>query len=173
MPQKTTSSTIYPEIIQISWVLTNRECVVLKKNSFIIDTPFLKTNNSSEFVNINFDVARKVNFSLTHALKKLTEDIKICDYVVAHNIEFDIEILGHYFVKTYGANPFSKKKMICTMKSTVNFCKIPNNYGYKYPKLSELYFSLFGYQVKNSHNAEVDVLHTLECFKKLKALGKI
>ena len=173
LPQKTASGTKYPELIQISWVLTNKKCVVLKKNTFIIDTPFLRTNNSSEFVNIDFEVARKVKFSLTDALKKLTEDIKICDYVVAHNIEFDIEILGHYFIKTYGANPFSKKKMICTMKSTVDFCKISNNYGYKYPKLSELYFKLFGFEVTNSHNAEIDVLHTLKCFKKLKSLGKI
>jgi len=173
LPQKSASITKYPEIIQISWVLTNKKGVILKKNSFIIDTPFMRNNNSFEFLNIDFEVARKVKYSLTHALKKLTEDIKICDYVVAHNIEFDIEILGHYFIKVYGANPFSNKKMICTMKSTVNFCKIPNNYGYKHPKLSELYFKLFGYQVKNSHNAEVDVLHTLKCFKKLKSLGKI
>ena len=173
LPVKLQSETKYPEIIQISWVLTNKKGVILKKHTFIIDTPFIRTNNNSEFLNIDFDVAKKVKFSLTHALKKLAEDIKICDYIVAHNIEFDIEILGHYFIKNYGLNPFSNKKMICTMKSTVNFCKIPNNYGYKYPKLSELYFKLFGYQVKNSHNAEVDVLHTLKCFKKLKTLGEI
>lgn len=173
LPVKTSLNTTYPEIIQISWVVTNKKGLILKKNSFIIDTSFIKINNHSNFVNIDFEIARKVKFPLTHVLKKLTEDIKMSDYIIAHNIEFDIEILGHYFIKNYGVNPFKNKKMICTMKSTVDFCKIPNNYGYKYPKLSELYFKLFGFEVTNSHNAEIDVLHTLKCFKKLKSLGKI
>tara|TARA_R100000306_G_scaffold61690_2_gene65037 strand:- start:1713 stop:2987 length:1275 start_codon:yes stop_codon:yes gene_type:complete len=171
LPQKTSNGTIYPEIIQIAWVVTNKKGLVLKKNSFIIETAFIKENNYSAIVNIDFEVARKVMFPLQHALKKLTEDIKICDYVVAHNTEFDLSILGHYYIKLYGTNPLSRKATICTMKSTVNYCKIPNNYGYKYPKLSELYEKLFDYQVKNSHNAEVDVLHTLKCFKKLKNLN--
>ena len=171
LPQNTANGTIYPEIIQIAWVVTNKKGLVLKKNSFIIETVFIKKNNYSSIVNIDFEVARKVMFPLQHALKKLTEDIKICDYVVTHNTEFDLSILGHYYVKIYGTNPLLRKATICTMKSTVNYCKIPNNYGFKYPKLSELYEKLFDYQVKNSHNAEVDVLHTLKCFKKLKDLN--
>lgn len=173
LPKKTNSDIIYPEILQIAWVLSNKIGIVLKKNSFIIDTPYIINNNYSEFVNIDFKTARKVKFPINLALKKLAEDIKICDYVVAHNIEFDLEILGHYFSKSYGLNPFKNKNKICTMKSSINFCAIPNNYGYKYPKLSELYFKLYNYQVKNSHNAEIDVLHTLKCFKKLKSLGQI
>lgn len=56
------------------------------------------------------------------------------------------------------------------MKSSVEFCKIENSYGYKFPKLSELYFKLYNYNLNNSHNAEIDVLHTLKCFKKLKEI---
>ncbi|MBI6116727.1 3'-5' exonuclease [Salegentibacter maritimus] len=171
LPEKTNSGTKYPEILQVAWVLTNKKGIILKKNSFIIDTPFLTNNDSSEFVNIDFKTARKVKFPISQALKKLVEDIKMCNYVVAHNIEFDLEILGHYYTNYYGTNPFNGKNKICTMKSTINFCAIPNNYGYKYPKLSELYFKLFSYKVKNSHNAEVDVLHTLKCFKKLQNIG--
>ena len=173
LTQKTNSGTKYPEVLQIAWVLTNKKGVVLKKNSFIIDTPFLSNNNYSAFVNIDFKIARKVKFPINHALKKLAEDIKISDYIVAHNIEFDLDILGYYFTNSYGLNPFRNKNKICTMKSTINFCAIPNNYGYKYPKLSELYFKLYGYNINNSHNAEVDVLHTLKCFKKLHSIGVI
>lgn len=116
-------------------------------------------DNHSEYINIDFEIARKVKFPINHALKKFAEDIKTCDYIVAHNIEFHLEILEYYFTDFYGLNPFRNKNKICTMKSTINFCAISgNNYGYKYPKLSELYFKLYGYQIKSSHNAEVDVL---------------
>ncbi len=170
IPQKTNSGKTYPEILQIAWVLTNKNGLILRKNSFIIDTPFIRNNESSKFVNIDFKTARKVSFSINYVLEKLTKDIDLCDYIVAHNIEFDLEILEHYYNKIYGVNPFETKKTICTMKSTTNFCKIPNNYGYKYPTLSELFYKLYNYQLNNSHNAEIDVLHTLKCFKKLQRL---
>jgi len=173
LPRKVNNKTKYPEIVQVAWLLSNVDGIVLKKNSYIIDTHFLSSNNRSEFINIDFEIARKVKFPLNTALQKLAEDIKTSDYIVAHNTEFDLEILANSFVKTYGTNPFKAKKQICTMKSTVNFCKIANNYGFKYPKLSELYFKLFDYQIKNSHNAEIDALNTLKCFKKLKALNII
>src|SRR5690606_30589017 len=64
LPQKTNSGTIYPEILQIAWVLSNKKGVVLKKNSFIIDTPYLINNNYSEFVNIDFETAKKVKFPI-------------------------------------------------------------------------------------------------------------
>lgn len=173
LTEMTTKGKKIPEIVQIAWLLINKKGTILKKHSYIIDTPYIVENNFSDIINIDFKVARKVKFSLRKTLKILAEDLKMSDYVVAHNIEFDIEILGHYFVETYGANPFNKKNKICTMKSTVDFCKLPNNYGYKYPKLSELYFKLFQYEIKNSHNAEVDVLNTLKCFNKLKKIGII
>lgn len=171
LPIKTNQETKYPEIVQISWILTNTKGTIIKKNSLIVDTPFLTTNNKSDLINIDFEIAKKVCFPIDYILEKLLEDIKICDFVVAHNIEFDLDILGYYFTKKYGANPFEKKTHICTMKSTVNFCQIPNNYGYKYPKLSELYSKLFSHNVKNYHNAEIDVFLTLKCFKKLKKIG--
>jgi DNA polymerase III alpha subunit (gram-positive type) len=173
LPKKTNNGIVYPEILQIAWILTNKKGVILKKNSFIIDTPFIKNNDSSEFVNVDFKTARKVSFPIKKILKKLKEDVEICDYVVAHNIEFDLEVLEHFFLTVEGVNPFKSKETICTMKSTINYCRIPNNYGFKYPKLSELFLKLFDYQINNSHNAEVDVLHTLKCFKKLKNLGLI
>ena len=170
-PKHSDNGIIYPEILQIAWVLTNKNGVILKKSSFIIDTPFIKQNDYSEFVNIDFKTARKVSFSINKILNKLKEDIEISDYVVAHNIEFDLDILEHFYNKIYGVNPFRDKETICTMKQTMNFCKIPYNYGFKYPKLSELYFKLFNYNITNSHNAEIDVMHTLKCFKKLKSIG--
>lgn len=41
-------------------------------------------------------------------------------------------------------------------------------YGYKYPKLNELYYKLFHRNFENAHNAFSDVLATIECFKELK-----
>ena len=172
-PQKVNDKTIYPEILQVAWVLTNSKGVLIKKKSFISKSDFFKNNLSSEFINIDFEVAKTVGYPLNEIMSKFAEDLKISDFIVAHNTDFDIDILSNYFVEHFNINPFSKKKIICTMKSTVDFCKIESRYGYKFPKLGELYKKLFNYNITNSHNAEVDVLHTLKCFKKIKKLGII
>lgn len=171
-PQKKNNEIIYPEILQIAWVLSNKEGIIIKKRSYIVNSNFFQ-NNTSDILNIDFQVAKLVGYPIKDILKKLIEDLKISDYVVAHNLDFDIPILTYHINKIYNNNPFKNKEMICTMKSTVDFCKIDNGYGYKYPKLSELYDKLYNFKLNNSHNAEIDVLHTLKCFKKLKKLNVI
>lgn len=172
-PQNINGEIVYPEILQLAWVLTNSKGTLIKKKSFIVDSDFFIENDHSDILNIDFQVARIVGFPINEILAKFIEDLKISDFVVAHNTDFDLDILGNCIQSIYGSNPFSSKKIICTMKSTVDYCKLPSRYGFKYPKLSELYFKLFEKELSNSHNAEIDVLHTFKCFKKLKRLNII
>ncbi len=53
------------------------------------------------------------------------------------------------------------------MKSSVQYCKLPGNYGFKWPKLEELYNICFQEKLENAHDAMVDVRATFRCFDKL------
>jgi DNA polymerase III epsilon subunit-like protein len=128
---------------------------------------------------------------LYDVLRNFHVKVKQADYIIGHNLEFDVKMLivelyrlkeesGHdeaydqmidYFEKGKQFN----SKCFCTMKNTVDICKLenpnssPNNKkkGYKYPKLSELHKHLFSYEPKNLHNSLFDVIITLRCFYKL------
>ena len=65
-------------------------------------------------------------------------------------------------------NPLSTVKTFCTMEKTVDICKINGNYGYKFPKLQELYFYLFNENFEFAHDAMVDVKATAKCYFELK-----
>jgi DNA polymerase-3 subunit epsilon len=69
------------------------------------------------------------------------------------------------------ANTISAKNRICTMEKSTNFCKLDGPYGYKWPKLSELHYKLFGTGFEEAHNAEVDINVTAKCFWQMKKLG--
>ena len=56
------------------------------------------------------------------------------------------------------------------MKSSTNFCRIPGNYGFKWPKLSDLHIKLFGKDFDEAHNALADIRATADCFWELKRL---
>ena len=66
-----------------------------------------------------------------------------------------------------------RKTKICTMKQSVNCCKIPSGSRYKYPTLSELHTFLFDKSFENAHDAMEDVRATLRCFIELYRRGFI
>jgi DNA polymerase III epsilon subunit-like protein len=72
-----------------------------------------------------------------------------------HRLEMDIEIL-------------KDMKQYCTMREGKNITKIKNEYGYKFPKLSELCDKLSVIS-SDQHRAMGDVQSTLECYLKMMA----
>lgn len=104
-----------------------------------------------------------------HAIEEFYNDMGECDYIVAHNGEFDRKFIiataerEGYMYATKGWKP-----MIDTMKSTTDICKIPSRSGrpgYKWPKLIELAECL---DIKtddiNLHDSSADVELTKRCF---------
>ena len=59
------------------------------------------------------------------------------------------------------------------MKSTTDFCQLPGPYGYKWPRLEELYQKLFGEDFENRHQALADVRACAKCYFELRRLGHL
>ena len=99
-------------------------------------------------------------------------------YNAGHNVDFDQHIVGAELYRLnmdYGA--LMDKPCICTMRSSTDFCAIPNpnsNFGgYKWPSLQELYRKLFDRSFENAHDALADISATKDCFFELKRRGVI
>ena len=107
--------------------------------------------------------------------------------LVGHNISFDtnilrVELLRRIYAKHehfrkykhYLLHLATFKNVFCTMKSSVDVCKLPYicksgkiGKAYKNPKLVELHEILFQNTPNDLHNSMIDVLVTLRCFVKL------
>jgi DNA polymerase III epsilon subunit-like protein len=59
------------------------------------------------------------------------------------------------------------------MEASTNHCRIPGQYGYKWPTLEELHEHLFGNPPDKSHDAASDARSCARCFFELKRLGVI
>ena len=77
-------------------------------------------------------------------LGEIYEIIKETDVVIAHNIEFDMNILYANFVRNdFDTKYIDNVSTYCTMLKGTDICKLPGRFDdYKYPKLTELYLSL-------------------------------
>ena len=76
-------------------------------------------------------------------------------------------------MKQYFTTNGVRKLEFCTMKNTVDLCKIESvsiktgEKYLKYPSQSELHNYLFGYVPKGLHNSMADVIICLRCYYKL------
>ena len=161
-------SVIYPNIIQIAWILLDKKGNMLKKESELINFIGIKQTEAFNINNINVDLVKKIGKEPIEVFKKFISDVKLSSYIVAHNADFDIPIIKSQLIKYSLLNPFSNKRIVCTMKETVHFCNIiTGDDELKFPKLFELYEKLFDYKIEQRHNAESDVLTTAKCYKEL------
>ena len=140
---------------------------------------FVITN--SNIHGITTDIANTNGIKINTLFEKIIELFQTYNIskLVGHNVTFDINVtmseMFRYMKKNQLVNfPILKKieklPYFCTMKNTVNICKLPfknNSARFKYPKLAELYKYVFGTHPEDLHNSMNDAIYTLECLIEL------
>jgi len=155
----------WPRLVQIAWLLFDKEKNLIDEKNYIIrPEEFSIPFNAIQIHNITTEIALAMGNDLSRVLKELSSTIDKSEFIIAHNLNFDEKIIGAEFLRKKIDNNLSKKKRICTMEETTNFCALPGNYGYKWPKLSELHFKLFRTSYNEIHNASADIKATAKCF---------
>jgi DNA polymerase III epsilon subunit-like protein len=178
-----------PHILQFSYVMydTDQNNVFINDNIIKIPPYITVPPECIQIHGITQEKSQASGVILYDVLRNFHVNMKEADYIIGHNLEFDVKMLIVEFhrLKEESGNDEAYERIIdyfekgkqfgskcfCTMKNTVDVCKLdnPNKKGekYKYPKLSELHKHLFSYEPKNLHNSLFDVIITLRCFYKL------
>ena len=164
----------WPRMIQLSWITAEADGSVINENDHIIyPCGFIIPSEASQLNGITMDVAKDKGKPLMEVLNSFMHDVDDSLFVVGHNVSFDIHVVGAELIRCGRRDSLFTKPSICTMQSTVDFCAIPGKYGYKFPKLQELYKKLFGNEFEDAHNALSDIRATLKCYLELKKRGII
>lgn len=165
----------WPRIIQISWILaTESQKIICEKNYIIKPEGFKVPEGFTTIHGITNEFALQKGVNIEFVLNDLLRDLKKVDYIVGHNIKYDVNVVSAELIrKSYKKNILGIPQ-ICTMLSSVIFCKIPNFWGsYKYPRLQQLYFKLFNKVFDGAHNSLTDAKAAFDCFYELKNRGII
>ncbi len=158
----------WPRVVQLAWLsyqengqLVESKSVIIKPEGFTIPAAAVKVHG------ISTERALSEGISLSEALTSFAGAIEGAKFLVAHNIEFDVNILGAEFLRTQIPNKLFAIPHLCTMKKATNFCQLPGNYGFKWPSLNELHLKLFNSEFEEAHNARLDVQACAKCFFEL------
>ena len=169
----------WPRLVQLAWMMVDKDGKVLKQTSVIIKPDgFSIPQDASAVHGITTERAQREGLPLSEVLEEFATDLSLAEQVVGHNIDFDQHIVGAELYRLgMDYNALMDKPCICTMKSSTDFCAIPNpnSYfgGYKWPSLQELYRKLFNRDFSDAHDALADITATKECFFALRNRGII
>lgn len=164
----------WPRLVQIAWILADDQGNRLEiKDHIIKPDGFTIPLEASSVHGISTQRAIDEGVDLDEVLVAFAALVERADFIVAHNIAFDEKIIGAEFLRRNVHTSFNQKPKLCTMKASTNYCQIPGNYGYKWPKLSELHIKLFGEDFTGAHDASADINATDKCFWKMREYGLI
>lgn len=159
----------WPRLVQLAYIGCDNYGNILFENSHIIRPQnFVISPNSSKVHGITNEIALEKGENLEDVLQIFNRHISNSTTIVAHNLNFDLKVIMAEFYRLNMTSSIQEKKRICTMLSATNYCQIPGEFGFKWPKLQELHLKLFQTEFQNAHDALIDVRATLKCFWELK-----
>ena len=153
----------WPHLVSISWVIldTTTNELIKKQNFLIKPMSWSIPEDSTKIHGIRDEHARRYGYDLKWVMDVFM--LEECDALVAHNIEFDYNVLYNAIVWDLGiAFPLSHKPRYCTMNIGKPICRLPSAFynGFKSPKLSELYEFVF-HKKPVSHMLHSSIYDTL------------
>ena len=159
-----------PWVVQIGMILTSDQ-YIMNQDCFMIESNGRKISSGAEQVHqISTNITDRYGIPETFLCILFENYLLHADLLVAHNIVFDLRMIKLLFAR----NDFKASKEYldkishyCTMKKSTNLCKLPGKYGFKWPKLAELYKFLFNEELKGAHDALVDIKATMRCYFEL------
>ena len=157
----------WPRLVQIAWQLHDAKGKLLSNNNFIVRPEgFTIPYNAEKVHGISTARAKKEGHDLSKVLTIFHEDIEKANYLVGHNIGFDINVVGSEFLRKEIPMKIPQMKELDTKDISTDFCALPGGRGgkYKWPTLTELHHKLFGNGFADAHDAAYDVDATAKCF---------
>ena len=174
-----------PAILQLAAILSTSDGEILRSMSTLVQCGTKQIHPKAfEAHGITSLTANTEGITQLEAFTQFAALVDEAEAMAAHNYDFDfnlIKIMAHTLHAELGEeeilldfDDMVELPFYCTMKRTIDYCKLPfpsGRKGWKYPKLQELYWFLFQEELLGSHDALTDVKATHRCFFELKQRG--
>lgn len=163
----------WPYVIEIAWLLTDEEGKQAGGGHYIINQSVIIPEEAIDIHHISNEKMRSEGVDPKIVYTDFIECLNECEYIIAHNIKFDLPIIQCDLMRNGFKESVYDKQVFCTMERGQSFCKVYDNIGkIKFPKLTELfgelYFNNSSIGLEGVHNALSDTLMVYRCFMKMK-----
>ena len=161
-------------IVSMSWMLLDNFGNTIKQAYHIVRPLDFTIDNDSvatKIHGITHEIAIAKGVLWDKVYEEFIADLKLCDTLVAHNLQFDLSIMlseMFRYNKQEGVSEMLSKRRLCT----VLLGRIAMNQK-RAPKLGDLYKYLYGDEIQNAHDAFYDTLHCSKCLIAMMQLPEV
>ncbi len=164
----------WPFLVQLAWVLfDNKGKEMLAEEHIIKPERYTIPYEATKIHGITNEKAIEEGLDIKDVLKIFYKALKQTKYLVAHNLDYDINVYKAACYRAKEKMGVMNKHHICTMLNSTEYCRLPGVIGYKWPKLTELYDKLFQKPLIQTQSSLSNVKATAKCFFELKRIGII
>ncbi|NNE26680.1 MAG: hypothetical protein HKN09_07535 [Saprospiraceae bacterium] len=165
----------WPRMIHISWIILDKDLKPIDDYDQIIQPEgFGITDDIAKRVKIDQEDIQTKGAPLEDVLKAFNNSLQDVEYVFAHNLTFNENVLAAEYLRKGLSHDLFKKERFCLMQESTFFCKLPSKTGgYKWPTLTELHSIIFKKAYAPPNNARADVIAATRCFKALMLGGQL
>ncbi|MEN9292008.1 MAG: hypothetical protein RLZZ357_1852, partial [Bacteroidota bacterium] len=146
----------WPRVVQLAWQLHDESGELISQKDFIIKPEGYNIPFESERVHgISTELAQALGEDLSEVLAQFNKDLSRANFMVGHNLKFDLNVLGAEYVRQGQDTPLVKPVLDTCTEKTALLCQIPGGRGgrFKLPTLTELHEFLFQESFSEAHNA--------------------
>lgn len=158
----------WPDIVSIAWMIMDEDRKLLKARYLIVKPEgWTIPADSIAIHGITQEKAEREGVHLRPLLEEFQKDISNCNYSIAHNLNFDLNVVDNAAIWRVGRTPIIWNTRFCTAEIGKNLTRIPfsDGRGFKYPRLADLYKFLTGKPPSvELHNALFDTTLLAELF---------
>ena len=159
----------WPRVVQVAWQLHAADGSLVEACDFLVQPDGFNIPFGAEDIHgISTELARTEGLPAAEVMAKLRDALARAEFMVGHNLKFDLSALGAEFLRLGWDESWITKPVLDTMTpQTAALVGIPGRGGFKPAKLGELHAKLFGQAFAEAHNATADVEATARCFWEL------
>ena len=161
----------WPRVVQLAWQIHDDMGGLILQKDFIIKPVGYNVPFKAESLHgISTELADLLGEDMADVLRLFKSDLAKADFMVGHNLKFDVNIMGCEFFRLQEESPFLDIPILDTCsEETAKLCQLGGRKGggFKKPTLTELVIFLFNQPFDEAHNATADVEATTRCFLEL------
>ena len=153
-------------MIELGYIIMDTDMNILKKQNFLVKGKFEIPEIITELTGITKEMTINEGKYLECVLKEFYKDIKDCEFIVAHNMRFDYNVLKKEFktMNRFYSEEFCSKIQMCSLSI---FRKELPKPLLKNHKLQTIYNHLYPEPFEQTHRALDDVFMIRNSFMRL------
>ena len=162
------TSADWPELLQLAWICFDNKNQASRRNLFSIKPYGFELNSDAiKYHGLTIERLNIIGVDVKSVLYNFLEDIKSCDLIVGHNINFNLNVIKAAMIRNgMDVEWFDKKKSFCTMKNDYSISLMNKNGANtdKYPKLVDFFNTIHKTTLVPVHSAMFEVVLTNQCY---------